>query len=198
MKRLKPILLKYIPILLALVYSCLLVFVIASKNKFDPQPSDAILVLGHGVTKTGEPSPWLKERLYLAADLYTYGISDLIIVSGGIGAKDTRAVAYYMHDFLVSLGVPQTSIILEANANNTYQNFLYTSFIMQENHLDSLIVVTNDFHMGRSMLLSHSYLNEHDLSWANAPLKMDINVFFAYLREPLSIIYNFTVGRIFT
>ena len=203
MKRhpIKFLLFRILPVLIVFIYSILLLFVVINGNPASPvYNADAILVLGHGVDDQTSPTPWLRERLLVALALYEQGYADYIIVSGGIGPSDTIPVAYIMSDFLANHGVPIESIIIEDNANNTYQNFLFTQEISQEKNyqFEQIIVVTNDFHIFRSMLLSTFFFSSEDLSWVNAPVPFDASLLLAYLREPISIIYNFTIWRILT
>jgi uncharacterized SAM-binding protein YcdF (DUF218 family) len=45
-----------------------------------------------------------------------------LIVSGGVAEKGKRSVAAVMADFLQELGVPKESLIIEGNAQNTFEN----------------------------------------------------------------------------
>ena len=194
MRLLKLIFFRGILPLSALLYSILLGLVFWHHSGGVPALADGILVLGHAVIDEA-PSPWLKARLEKAHALYVSGYAPYLIVSGGIGQTDAPPVAMAMERYLLSLGVPATSIILEDHANNTYQNFQFTARLMADYELHSLIVVTNDFHLYRSQLLASLHVPADQTYWVSAPLSFDLPLLFAYLREPLSILYNFTLWR---
>ncbi len=96
-----------------------------------PVKSDAIILLtGGGV-----------ERFEKAAELYHAGYAPLMIISNGL--ED----GYY--NAVMTLGVPQESIISETKAVSTSTNAEYSAEIMKQYNLKSAIVVSSDYHMRR-------------------------------------------------
>lgn len=94
--------------------------------------------------------------------------TDVIIMLGGEGRSE-RTAQLYMEGFanqiivtpekhfmntnsLVELGVPENSIIQEYYATSTYTNAVNSLNIMARHSLESAIVVTNDYHLRRSIL----------------------------------------------
>ena len=77
------------------------------------------IVLGAAVHADGLPSPWLAHRLDIAADLYTSGRTEAILVSG-----DNRRVGYdeptVMRNYLISKGIPSQAIALDYAGFDTY------------------------------------------------------------------------------
>lgn len=168
---------------------CSLMFLVVSAgaNSF-AAPADGILVLGHAIDENHHPSPWLNERLNTAIRLYQNGYGDYIIVSGGLGQEDIP-VAYVMAQYLIDRGIEKSSILIEANSNNTYENFKYSALLAKEHNIESLMVITNGFHMYRSLLLGQQYFATLIPVIAEAPVGAEL--IFAYLREPFSIVFNF-------
>ena len=180
------------------VYAWLLVLVIqhshAGHHVTISQNADAILVLGHA-SPGGIPSPWLIERMNRGAQLYLSGYAPLVIVSGGTGPRDMVAVAQIMSNHLTSMGIPKESILIEDRAANTYENFRYTYTLLSYYNINHLIVVTNGFHLFRSLMFGHLYFD--NLLPVGAGAEPSLALFLAYLREPISIIYNFIRYMIF-
>ncbi len=94
-----------------------------------------------------------------------------------------------MKEWLIEKGVSEDTVITEPMASNTYENFKYSSEISEENHINSVVIVTNDFHMYRSMLIGSRFYE--NISGSGAEVPMSFRKLLAYLKEPLSIIkYN--------
>lgn len=176
-----------VSILCAILFFYLLFNVIANQDSYMPYPSDAIVVLGHSIeSETDSPSQWLTERLNTALELYNQGYGTKLIVTGGKGPRDNITVSESMANWLMEKGIEEEDILIETRAKNTGQNFSYSKEIAEENNIESIVVVTNDFHMYRSIMIANDYFDY--VSGCEAKLDMSVRKFFAYLKEPLSII----------
>ncbi len=125
--------------------------------------ADGILVYGGVMHPTfpGYHFPDLgsaSDRVWHAARLYHEGKAPLIILSGGkvISSTDLASQAETMKLFLLDLGVPESSILLEENSNNTYENALYSSELLGSLGLDSVLLVTSALHMRRAFSVSEA------------------------------------------
>ncbi len=85
------------------------------------------------------------------AELYLNGYGDYIVFSGNRG-KGTEGVisvteAELFKQIAVQAGVPEDKIYLEKEATNTYENFLYSMKIIDENGLkcESMITVSKPY-----------------------------------------------------
>lgn len=85
------------------------------------------------------------------AELYLNGYGDYIVFSGNCG-KGTEGVisvteAELFKQIAVQAGVPEDKIYLEKEATNTYENFLYSMKIIDENGLkcESMITVSKPY-----------------------------------------------------
>jgi uncharacterized SAM-binding protein YcdF (DUF218 family) len=115
--------------------------------------ADTLIVLGCRLY--GDvPSLLLKYRLEKALELYEAGMAREIIVSGAMGEGETVTEAYAMKKYLVERGVPAELIHMEDRSHNTYENLKYSQEIMQTNSLETAIIVSNDFHIFRSLILA--------------------------------------------
>lgn len=107
------------------------------------------IVLGAAVHADGRPSPWLAYRLDVAADLYTSGRVEAILVSG-----DNRRVGYdeptAMRDYLVSKGIPHQAIALDYAGFDTYDTCVRARRIFG---IERALLVTQDFHEPRAVAI---------------------------------------------
>ena len=71
-------------------------------------------------------------RLETALDFHEMYPDVKIVVSGGQGKGENMAEALAMRNFLVDNGVDPSLIIIEDKSTNTYENFLYTKDVLEE------------------------------------------------------------------
>jgi len=116
-----------------------------------PHPADVAVVLGNAVHRDGSPSARLAARLDSTYQCYSKGQCRLIFVSGGIDAAGTNEAAS-MRAWLVGKGVPSDRIIVDAAGNDTWATARHASDFMRYQRLASAIVVTQYFHLPRTML----------------------------------------------
>ena len=110
------------------------------------------IVLGAAVHADGQPSPWLAHRLDVAADLYTSGRVEAILVSG-----DNRRVGYdeptVMRNYLTSQEVPSQAIALDYAGFDTYDTCVRARRIFG---VERALLVTQDFHEPRAVAICRS------------------------------------------
>lgn len=115
---------------------------------------DVAIVLGNKVELDGRPSERLQSRLDRAVELYNQKYFEKIIVSGGVG-KEGFNEAEVMKDYLVMVGIPSDSIIVDSRGTNTLMTAEITKYIMDEFNLHSAMVITQYYHITRSKLALH-------------------------------------------
>ena len=81
----------------------------------------------------------------------------MFIVCGGYGEGQTTSEAQAMADFLIAGGIPYDQIILEDLSTSTYENFVFAHTLLDKYFPNgfSSVVITNNFHMYRSVYLAH-------------------------------------------
>jgi uncharacterized SAM-binding protein YcdF (DUF218 family) len=119
----------------------------------EARAADAIVVLG-AAQYDGRPSPVLKARLDHAIDLYERDLSDVLIMTGGVGAGDTVSEAVVSKRYAVKQGVPEDRILIERTGLTTLESMRAVSRIMEERGLKSAVLVSDRFHMLRLKLLA--------------------------------------------
>jgi SanA protein len=105
------------------------------------------IVFGAGLYRDGTPTPVLKDRIDAAAGLYFAGKVEKILMSG-----DNRYANYNepgaMQAYAISLGVPQSDIVLDYAGRRTYDT-CYRALKIFDVH--EAVVVTQSFHLPRAL-----------------------------------------------
>jgi len=125
-----------------------------------PADAEAIVVLSGGIKPPdtirtqAEPSDPTMNRCLLAAEIYHRGRHCPVIVSGGRYDPDPTYPpdSALMRKMLIRLGVDEADVIEEDQSRNTIQNALATREILRDRGIGKVLLVTNAFHMRRSLL----------------------------------------------
>lgn len=167
--------------------------VIITPLRVTPKKSDTIIVLGAQLWGD-KPAPMLQYRLNKALELYNDGYAPTIIVSGARGDDELITEALAMKIYLIEKGVPEDIIFEEDNSYSTYENLYYSNKIMQDNELKSAIIVTNNFHVHRSLMIA----NRLNINASGGPSKnypnLALNIRY-YTREVLAYVKDFILVR---
>ena len=121
---------------------------------------DCILVLGSMKAE--------KYRVPAAANAFFAGRSEKIMLCGG-KTRDfpngSMTEAESMHEKILEFGVPETSLIIENNSQNTIENILCSLLELQRsmllNKVKSVLLVTTTYHMCRSLHLARYLFPSH-------------------------------------
>ncbi|MDO5114741.1 MAG: YdcF family protein [Synergistaceae bacterium] len=118
----------------------------------------AILVLAGGSSyddkgSSVQPAPYAMERLYAAVKLAKSrpGQSLLILSGGNVFGANDRSEAEALRDAARAMGYDGRSVI-EKWSRTTAENMSQSAKIIQQRGLNHVIIVTNAFHIPRSML----------------------------------------------
>ncbi len=113
--------------------------------------ADAAVVPGNQVFPDGVPSRRLAARLDRAVALYRQGSCPVIIVSGGIGREGVDE-AKAMASYLFRRGIPEHAVVIDSSGVNTAATARFAARWLSENNGSSIIVVSQFFHLPRTML----------------------------------------------
>ncbi|MTW22775.1 YdcF family protein [Allochromatium palmeri] len=91
-----------------------------------------------------------------AMDLYRQGIAGRLLFSGGYNPRISQCEAVEMYRLARASGVPDSDILLDTEASNTAENFLYASRLLQDRGIATEAITINivaiHFHMRRAWL----------------------------------------------
>ncbi|MDU4883371.1 YdcF family protein [uncultured Clostridium sp.] len=130
--------------------------IIYNGHHHDTQKPDYLVVLGAGL-RGRSISASLLYRLETALDFHDMYPDLKIVVSGGQGEGEDMTEALAMRNFLVDNGVNPNLIIMEDKSTNTYENFLYTKNVLEEETVKedfTITIISNNFHMYRAKFLA--------------------------------------------
>jgi vancomycin permeability regulator SanA len=113
--------------------------------------ADVALVLGNKVNPDGSPSPRLKARLDTALVLFQKGYFPKVIVSGGTGIEGVPE-GTAMKNYLVSKGIPASSILVDDQGVDTQASARNTVVLLKAGQMKSVFVITQYFHVPRTKL----------------------------------------------
>ena len=119
-------------------------------------PSDVAIVLGASVWEDGV-SPVYRERINHAIALYEDGFVDYIILTGGFGEGSYKSDSQVAKEYALSQGVPEERILIEEKSTITEENLEFSKEVMEENDLETAIIVSDPLHMKRAMLMAKDY-----------------------------------------
>lgn len=139
-----------------LLLLAILAFLYWTVSQYDDQtlPPDApktAIVLGAALWDNN-PSPALKERLSAAIQLVRKGNVNRLILSGGLGRRDQLTEAEAMRDYLTARGIPESMLVLEEKATNTWENLQFSAKLIPDSK--RVLVITHDYHMFRAVKIA--------------------------------------------
>ena len=119
--------------------------------------SDVCVVLG-GMSAYHEETGRIRftqsaDRILQAVDLYEKGIVKKIVITGGTSRliRKNRPEAIHLKDFLISIGIPERSVLIDSLSRNTHENAVNTKELLSKNGWgNSVVLVTSGFHMRRA------------------------------------------------
>jgi len=93
------------------------------------------------------------DRVLQAIELYKIGKIQKILISGGAGNIVFRNMleSVFIKRFLVNIGISENDIIIDSISDNTHENAVYSSIILDENYPEGkFLLITSAHHMRRA------------------------------------------------
>lgn len=137
------------------------------------------IIFGAGLTRSGEATPILKDRVETGVQLYFSGKAEKLLMTG-----DNRFEYYNepaaMREYALSLGVPDADIVLDYAGRRTYNSCYRARDIFG---VKEAILVTQAFHLPRALFLCNALGVESVGVAANNLVYRKFSLFFWNLRE---------------
>lgn len=105
------------------------------------------IVFGAGLWRDGTPTTVLRDRIATASELFFSGKVQKILMSGDNSYLDYNEPGA-MRDYALSLGLPETAIVLDYAGRRTYDTCYRARAIFG---IQNAILVTQSFHMPRAL-----------------------------------------------
>lgn len=181
---------KYLNLILKIYNTILIIFIVSfifiesiliiNINQFkevkDIENLKYIIVLGAGLDgyKVGKT---LQSRLDKAVEYYKLNPNAKIIVSGGQGKDEMISEAVAMKRYLIENGVNENKIIKEDKATTTLENLKFSKDILKnrKDEKTKVLIVTNEFHLTRSMIIANILGVENEGLASQTPMKIRMN-----------------------
>lgn len=125
--------------------------IVSFSKKDETRRADAAIVLGASVYDNS-PSPVFSERINHAVELYNDGYVETIIMTGGVGKGNIRSEADIAREYAEQKGVPAEAILIEEDSSITKENLENAKKVMNENGVNTALIVSDPLHMKRAML----------------------------------------------
>jgi uncharacterized SAM-binding protein YcdF (DUF218 family) len=139
--------------LAVLAWAAVVVAVAVTGSRDQRVSADAIAVLG-AAQYNGRPSPVFRARLDHAVTLYRLGLAPVVLVTGGVGAGDTRSEAEVGRTYLVASGVPPTAAVALPAGTDTYASMAEIAGWYRGRGSRRALLVSDAFHMLRLRILA--------------------------------------------
>jgi uncharacterized SAM-binding protein YcdF (DUF218 family) len=182
-------------ILLGLTWAAIVVAVAVHAARDEATSTDAITVLG-AAQYNGRPSPVFRARLAHAAALYQRGLAPIVLVTGGVGARDTLSEAKVGRDYLVRLGLPHDAVVPLAGGDDTYASLDQVKRWFAGRDSRRVLLVSDGFHMLRLQIIARRlglvpYTSPATGSPIHASLRRNTGYLFAEgFKVPLSWLFQ--------
>ncbi len=137
------------------------------------------IIFGAGLTRSGEATPVLRDRVETGVRLYFSGKVEKLLMSG-----DNRFIEYNepeaMRRVALDLGVPASDIVLDYAGRRTYDTCYRAQAIFG---VEQAILVTQKFHLARALFLCNALGLDGVGVEANNRVYLKRSLFFWNLRE---------------
>lgn len=152
-----------------LVFYTPLVWFLARPLKISqpPQNADCIVVFAGGVGESGKAGEGYEERVQYAVQLYKNGYAEHIIFSSGYMYVFKEPLV--MKALAMSLGVPESAIILEDKAKNTYENIIFTKKVLESKRWNKVLVISSPYHMRRVAMIFNKNAKDIEARYTSLP-----------------------------
>jgi len=166
-------------------YLAALGYIVLNMNRSTLQQVDVALVLGSRVYRDERLNPCLVKRVGEGVEVVRQGWARWLVVSGGLDRESSTVEAQAMAQIARSQGLNPERIVLEPKARSTYQNLRFTQQIMEKRGWNTVVIVSEPFHLPRAALMARRL----GLEFALAPSPHCPQNLPAFLREPLVLLY---------
>ncbi|UAC49858.1 YdcF family protein [Bacillus aquiflavi] len=150
--------------------------IMTTASKTPPGEVDYLIVLGAKVNGE-EMSPSLYNRAQKALEYLQNNLDTKVILTGGQGPDEGIAEAEALRRFFEKEGLQKDRILIEDRSTSTYENLLFTKKLYG---IEKAVIVSNDFHLYRSVKLAEKLKIEAYPLAAETPAtkkKKNIHVF---------------------
>ena len=137
------------------------------------QPDSVLVVLGMRLSNREIDGDY-KMRLNRATKLYVDDDNRYILIVGGITGTSLVSEAIRGKEYLISCGVRSEQIFIEDASRHTLENLRNARSFMASKGFDKFTLITNRYHLARSLMIAQGLSLNPDLCAAENDFKMEI------------------------
>ncbi len=136
-----------------MIFACLIGYVWYCAQERAVTPAPATIVLG-AAAWGNKPSPVFKERIRHAVHLYQANITQKLIFTGGALREGIPSEGEVGARWAIKLGVAPEDTAYESTSRDTWHNLKNAHVILQQEQIDSVILVSDYFHLARAGIMA--------------------------------------------
>ena len=136
-----------------LLFTCLIGYVWYCAQERPVMPAPATIVLG-AAAWGNKPSPVFKERIRHAVHLYKTNTTQKLIFTGGALRDGIPSEGEVGARWAIKLGVAPEDTAYEGTSRDTWYNLKNAQVILQQQQIDSVILVSDYFHLARAGIMA--------------------------------------------
>ena len=111
---------------------------------------DCIMVLGCQVKEDGEPSHMLRDRLQRGVEVYDFGASEKLLMSGDHGRTDYNEVET-MKQYAIDEGIESKYIFMDHAGFSTYESIYRAKEVFG---VKKMVIITQEYHLYRALYIA--------------------------------------------
>lgn len=150
-------------LLVVFMFACLISYVWYYAQERSVKPAPASIVLG-AAAWGNKPSPVFRERIAHAVHLYQNNVTQQLIFTGGALRDDMPSEGEVGALWAIKLGVAPEDTAYETTSRDTWHNLKNAKVILQHKDIDSVILVSDYFHLARAGIMARDLNLEVQLS----------------------------------
>jgi len=183
MSKIKKRLLYLFSLLLVGYFSVNAIKIYSYSSSYSERTSDVAIVLGAG-TSDGVVSPIFRERINHGLYLHKNGLVKSIIFTGGFSDGNQLSDSHLAKMYAFKQGVPESDIHIEEKSRFTIENLSHSKLIMDSLGLKTALIVSDPFHMKRSITLAEN----QNINCQPSPTKT--SMYRSFIPKLKSLIYE--------
>ena len=111
---------------------------------------DCIMLLGCQVKEGGEPSNMLRDRLQRGVEVYQYGASEKLLMSGDHGRTEYNEVET-MKQYAIDEGIDSENIFMDHAGFSTYESIYRAKEVFG---VKRMVIITQEYHLYRALYIA--------------------------------------------
>ncbi len=110
-----------------------------------------------------------------------------ILLLGGVTEGGIRAESEVAADYLQKANIEPTQCWLEKHSTNTLENFHHAKVLLDEDNIESAVLVSSRYHLARCSVFASAYNIQHSLCAADEAFVYSLKNLYRVLKEAFNL-----------